>query len=214
VLVCRNVLLRCGFVQALTSLGIRMHLTTADLDAIPFDDPPPSGARLLIGPFSDITPLQALARTSGLPVLLIALQQHELETTTYATLAGASVILFDAAGDIRQFLAALQSVAAGDTVLAVPPGIIARWVAPLGTLTPREWEVIVAMLLSTDVADVAQICGLLIPSVETYIKRVRRKLYARSLPATLMLVQTHLTEQLGVNLSNARRPAVSARLIG
>jgi DNA-binding NarL/FixJ family response regulator len=214
VLVCRNVLLRCGFMHALTSLGIRVHLATTDHDAIPLDDPPSPGARLLIGPFSDITPLQALARTCGLPVLLIALQQHELEPTTYATLAGASVILVDAAGDIRQLLAALQSVAAGDTVLAVPPGIIARWVAPLGTLTPREWEVIVAMLLSTDVAAVAQICGLLIPSVETYIKRVRRKLGARSLPATLMLVQTHLIEQLGVNPSAAYRPAVSARMMG
>lgn len=214
VLVCRNVLLRCGFVDALTSLEIRVHLVTADHDAVPLNDPPPPSARLLIGPFSDITPLQALARTSGLPVLLIALQKHELERTTYAALAGANVILVDAGGDIRQLLAALQTVAAGDVVLAVPPGIMARWVTPLGTLTPREWEAIVAVLLSTDVADVAQICGLMIPSVETYIKRVRRKLDSRSLPATLMLVQAHLTEQLGVNPNAAYRPAVSARMMG
>jgi DNA-binding CsgD family transcriptional regulator len=133
----------------------------------------------VIGPLSDLVALQAIARAARLPLLLIALH-------------------FDEGGDILHFLTALQRVVSGTPFLAVPAGVIVQWATPLDRLTTREWEVIIGLALTADPAVVAQRSGLSIPSVETYAKRVRRKLGSGSLPETLALVQAHVTAQLGV----------------
>ena len=195
---CRNVLLRCGLVHSLASLGMSAHIVAADTSVVPGSSGVPPGARLVIGPLSDLEALQAVAQAARLPLLLVALHAREFELTPYSTLAGASVLLFNEAGDIRQFLVALQTVASGTPFLAVPAGVIARWAAPIASLTAREWEVIVALLLTADPEVVAQMSRLSVPSVETYTKRVRRKLGSRSLSATLAIVQAHVTGQLGV----------------
>lgn len=194
---CRNMLLRCGLVHSLTSLGVGAHIVAAGNGAAPLAFEAPPGVRLVIGPVSDLVALQAIAQASRLPLLLVALQQRELELTTYSSLMGASVLLFDERGDIFQFLTALQTVASGTPFLSVPPGVITRWVAPLDGLSAREWEVIVALLTANPEA-VAQMSGLSPSSVETYIKRVRNKLGSRSLPDTLAMVQAYVTAQLGV----------------
>lgn len=195
---CRNVLLRYGLVHSLTSLGVGVHIIVAGNGAASLAFEAPPGARMMIGPLSDLVALQAIAQASRLPLLLVALQPRELELTPYPSLRGASVLLFDEGGDILQFLTALQTVASGAPFLAVPAGAIARWAVPLAGLTAREWEVIVALLLTVDPEVVAQLSGLSRSSVETYIKRVRNKLGSRSLSDTLAMVQNHVTAQLGV----------------
>lgn len=208
---CQNVLLRSGIVHSLTSLGIVVHSGTPGSGIAPLLFEVPPGAKLVIGPLSDVGALHTVARASRLPLLLVALQQRELELTPYSSLAGASIYLFDEGGDILEFLAALQTVVSGNAVLAVPAEVIARWVAPLDSLTAREWEVIVALLLSPDSATVAHATSLSVSSVETYAKRVRRKLGSRSLTDTLTMVQGQVTTQLGVAPTALRGSAGQAR---
>lgn len=210
---CQNVLLRSGMVHSLTSLGIVVHSGTPGSGIAPLLFEAPPGAKLVIGSLSDVGALQTVARVSRLPLLLVALQQRELELTPYSSLAGVSIYLFDEGGDILEFLAALQTVVSGAAVLAVPTGVIARWVPPLDGLTAREWEVIVALLLSPDTATVAQATSLSVSSVETYAKRVRRKLGSRSLTDTLALVQAHVSAQLGVAPTALHGPARPARAL-
>lgn len=195
---CRHPLLRSGLVHTLTSLGVFANTVTTDSDITLL----PSGAQprsqLVTGPLSDLGAIQAIGRQHRLPILLIALHQRELEALAYAQLAGASVLLFDKTGDILQFLTALQTTSAGQPFLAVAPGVIAQWVKPFDELTEREWEVIVALLFLPDYEAVAQVYGLSVQSVETYIKRVRRKLGSRTMAEVLALVQKHVTARLGV----------------
>lgn len=122
------------------------HSVAASESAAPIAFAPPPDAQVAIGPLSDPEELLAIARTTGLPLLLVALEADKLARVPYPALAGAGVLLFDAGGDIRDLLAALQRVIAGAPVLAVPAAAIARWVAPLDGLTAREWEVIIGLI--------------------------------------------------------------------
>jgi DNA-binding NarL/FixJ family response regulator len=195
---CRNMLLRCGLVHSLASLGIPVQIVESDSDAAPFSADAPVDARLLFGPLSDLVVLQAAAQTFRVPLLLVALHERELLLTPLSELAGANLILFDEAGYILQLLSALQTVAAGSRFLAVPSGPIALWIAPMDSLTAREWQAMVSLLSMSDMEAVAEIHGISATTVETYIKRARHKLGARTLPDALALVQTYLTAQLGV----------------
>lgn len=209
---CRNVLLRCGLAHALTSLGMAAHLVAADDNIVPGFAALTPGARLVVGPLSDLEALQALAQAARLPLLLVALHEDELARTPYTALAGASLLLFDEAVDIVQFLTALQSVAAGTPFLAVPSGTIARWVAPMAGLTAREWQVIIALCFVSDYDAVAQVLELSPQTIETYAKRARQKLGARRLPEALALVEAYVTAELGIAPTSLRSSAELERL--
>lgn len=94
---CRNVLLRCGLAHSLASLGIPAQLVAADKGFSPSGTEAPQGARLVFGPLADRVALQAVAQGSGLPLLLVALHEHEFEGISYADLGSASALLFDEA---------------------------------------------------------------------------------------------------------------------
>ena len=91
--------------------------------------------------------LQLRRRHPDLPVLVLSQYvEHTYAAELVAMGGGVGYLLKDRVGDIPEFLAALEDVAAGGTV--IDPDIVRRFLsrrtmqAPLERLTPREREVL------------------------------------------------------------------------
>lgn len=208
---CRHMFLRCGLVGALTGLGFRVAVDTADLDELVSSAGELSSTGPIVGPLSEVASIRAAAQALGRPALVIATQQRDLEGPAPAELGEVSLLLFDETGDLLQLLTALRRVAAGQRVVAVPPAAIARWVKPLNALPSRAWEMLVTLLLTTSVEETAQVTGIQPSSVETTVKRLRRRLGFRTLAELLDVTRNQVTDQLGVlpdRLSSSRSISV------
>jgi CheY-like chemotaxis protein len=204
---CRHMFLRCGLTGTLTGLSFRVAADAADLDELLITASEVGSTGPIVGPLSDIAMIGAAGRALGRPALAIATQQRDLEGPAPAELGEVSLLLFDETGDLLQLLTALQRVAAGQRLVAVPPAVIARWVEPLDALPGRAWETLVTLLLTSSVEKTAQLTGVQASSVATTIKRVRRRLDLRSLSELLDVTRNQVTEQLGVlpeGLSSSR----------
>jgi DNA-binding NarL/FixJ family response regulator len=209
---CRHMFLRCGLVGSLTGLGFRVAADAADTDELVNTADEIDSTGPIVGPLSDIAMIQAAARALGRPALVIATQQRDLEVPAPTELGEVSLLLFDDAGDLLQLLTALQRIAAGQRLVAVPPAVIARWVKPLDALAGRAWEMLVTLLLTSSVEETARMTGIQASSVETTIKRVRRRLGLRSLSELIDVTRHQVTGQLGVlpeRVSSRSVPAIS-----
>jgi len=104
--------------------------------------------------------LAARAEIPGLPVLVLSQYVEQLYARELlADRAGAvGYLLKDRVYDVTQFVEAVRSVAAGGTVLdqEVVVQILGRQVQPVGTLTPREREVLGLMAEGRSNAAIAQ----------------------------------------------------------
>jgi DNA-binding NarL/FixJ family response regulator len=99
--------------------------------------------------------LQARRERPDLPVLVLSqyVEQQYAAELLATTTAGVGYLLKDRVSRIDSFLDALQRVAAGGTVL--DPDVVAQLLArragdPIGTLTPREREVLALMAQGDD----------------------------------------------------------------
>lgn len=194
---CRQLFVRCGLSHTLAALGFRVE-AAAEVESMGEKAGNAGGSGPVVGPLSDISLVGAASRELGRPALAIAINQRDLEGPAPAGLADASLLLFDEADDLLRLLQAMQRVAAGQRVLAVPPAVIARWVTPLDKLSRRAWEILVTLLLTSSFEETARLTRIEASSVETTLKRVRRRLGLRSNPDLLELTRHRVIEQLGI----------------
>lgn len=213
VVLCRHPLLRTGLTRAIASLGVNLLATAADSEELLRYADAALATSLIIGTLGDLAMLQLVGRMLSRPVLVIATQRRDLDELRYAQLAGASVVLFDDQGDALQLLAAVHALARGQGFVAVPAAVLARWVPPLAGLSSREWEIVIATLLTPSREAVAQACGVAVESVETYWKRVRRRLTPHSQPEILEQARAQLVARLGL-LPAPLAAGPSARALG
>jgi CheY-like chemotaxis protein len=196
--VCQQMFLRCGLAHTLAALGFRVEAAVANIDELRETVSASDGTGPVVGPLNDIAIVRAAARELGRPALAIGIQQRDFAGPAPAELEAVSLLLFDETGDLLQLLQALQRIATGQRLLVVPPAVIARWVAPLGSLPGRAWEVLVTLLLTSGVEEAARVTGIEVSSVEAVIKRVRRRLGNQSLSEILEQVRRRVVGQLGV----------------
>mgnify|MGYP000154716025 CR=1 FL=1 len=213
IVLCRHPLLRTGLTRALAALGVPLvAVASGGEELLHYAESAITGT-LIMGPVTDVAMLQMVGRMLRLPVLGVVLHRHDLNSVQYSQLAGTSLLLYDNAGDTTQLLNAIHTVAQGQPFLALPSSVLARWVPALAGLTTREWEMVIASLLSTSQDEVAATCGITVASVETYWKRVRRRLAPHSQQAILQLARNQLTTHLGI-MPVAPSPPLNARSLG
>jgi DNA-binding NarL/FixJ family response regulator len=127
--------------------------------------------------------LEARRRWPGLSVLILS--QYVEERYAYDLLAGGArgvgYLLKDRIADVDQFLAAIERVAAGGTV--IDPEVIAQLLVrqqrdkPLDRLTPRETEVLALMAEGHTNAAIVDRLDISHSAVEKHVRKVFAKLH-------------------------------------
>jgi DNA-binding NarL/FixJ family response regulator len=126
--------------------------------------------------------LEARRRWPGLSILILS--QYVEERYAYDLLAGGArgvgYLLKDRIADVDQFLAAIERVAAGGTV--IDPEVIAQLLVrqqrdnPLDRLTPRETEVLALMAEGHTNAAIVDRLDISHSAVEKHVRKVFAKL--------------------------------------
>jgi DNA-binding NarL/FixJ family response regulator len=127
--------------------------------------------------------LEARRRWPGLSILILS--QYVEERYAYDLLAGGArgvgYLLKDRIADVDQFLAAIERVAAGGTV--IDPEVIAQLLVrqqrdnPLDRLTPRETEVLALMAEGHTNAAIVDRLDISHSAVEKHVRKVFAKLH-------------------------------------
>jgi DNA-binding NarL/FixJ family response regulator len=123
--------------------------------------------------------LEARRRVPRTPVLVLSQYvEHAYASELLADgEGGVGYLLKERVGDIREFLSAVERVAAGGT--ALDPEVVRQLVArrgPLGELTPREHEVLALMAEGRSNAAIAAELVITESAVEKHVSRIFEKL--------------------------------------
>jgi DNA-binding NarL/FixJ family response regulator len=123
--------------------------------------------------------LEARRRVPGLPVLVLSQYVEQAYATELLADGGAGVgyLLKERVGDVRDFLDAVERVAAGGT--AMDPEVVRQLVArrgPLSDLTPREREVLHLMAEGRSNAGIAHELVVTESAVEKHVGQIFTKL--------------------------------------
>jgi DNA-binding NarL/FixJ family response regulator len=183
-------LLRDGLIRLLSTNGLdvaaAVDTAPAFLEAVDAHRPDVAVVDVRLPPtFTDEglrAAIEARRRRSGFPVLILSQYVEQLYARELLSdgAGGVGYLLKDRVGDVRQFVDAVQRVAAGGT--AMDPEVISQILArrsrasPLAALTPREREVLA--LMAEGRTNVAIARGLVITTkaVSKYIARIFAKL--------------------------------------
>jgi DNA-binding NarL/FixJ family response regulator len=125
--------------------------------------------------------LEARRRVPGVPILILSQAVEEsYATELLADGAGAiGYLLKDRIAEVREFLGAVQRVAAGGT--ALDPEVVAQLIVrsrshPVAELTPREREVLAVMAEGRSNAAIAATLGVSDGAVEKHVSSIFGKL--------------------------------------
>ena len=177
-----SVLLRAGLVEVLEKFGIEVVAAVADADsllkAVDSHRPDLAIVDVRMPPtFTDEGIRAALALRRGKPPVKVLVLSQYVEERYAAELlseqtSGVGYLLKDRVADVREFVDALNRVAAGGTALdpeVVSQLLIRRRDDPLGRLTPREREVLGLMAEGRSNAGIA---GALVVSDSAVAKHI------------------------------------------
>jgi DNA-binding NarL/FixJ family response regulator len=126
--------------------------------------------------------IEARRRVPGTPVLVLSQYvERQYATELLADRAGGvGYLLKDRVGDVRDFMDALRRVARGGT--ALDPEVVAQLMVrhqagdPLGSLTPREREVLAAMAEGRTNVGISTLLGISEGATEKHISNIFGKL--------------------------------------
>jgi DNA-binding NarL/FixJ family response regulator len=126
--------------------------------------------------------IEARRRVPGTPVLVLSqFVERQYATELLADRAGGvGYLLKDRVGDVRDFMDALRRVARGGT--ALDPEVVAQLMVrhqagdPLGSLTPRERDVLAAMAEGRTNVGIADLLGISEGATEKHISNIFGKL--------------------------------------
>jgi DNA-binding NarL/FixJ family response regulator len=122
--------------------------------------------------------LEARERVPGLPVLVLSQYVEQTYASELLTGEGGGVgyLLKDRVADVGQFVEAVERVAAGGTVM--DPEVVNQLIArrPLGSLTPREREVLALMAEGRSNAAIAELLSVSESAVEKHVRSIFGKL--------------------------------------
>ena len=125
--------------------------------------------------------LEARRRVPGVPILILS--QAVVESYATELIAdgngGIGYLLKDRIADVREFLAAVERVAAGGT--ALDPEVVAQLIVksrshPVADLTPREREVLALMAEGRSNGAIAGALGVSDGAVEKHVSNIFGKL--------------------------------------
>jgi DNA-binding NarL/FixJ family response regulator len=184
------VLLREGLASLLTDAGIEVVARVDDgaglEDAVSALDPDLAIVDVRMPPtFTDEGLRAALEiRSRGRRPGLLVLSQYVEERYAVELIgrdpSGVGYLLKERVADVAQFLTAVRTVAAGDTV--IDPEVVAQLIGrrrkadPLDALTPRELQVLARMAEGTSNAGIAEDLVVSLGAVEKHIGSIFAKL--------------------------------------
>jgi DNA-binding NarL/FixJ family response regulator len=133
--------------------------------------------------------IEARRRVPGTPILVLSQYVERQYATELLADRGGGVgyLLKDRVGDVREFMDALRRVAKGGT--ALDPEVVAQLMArggfddPLGTLTPREREVLAAMAEGRTNLGIAEQLRITEGAAEKHISNIFGKLQLAESPS-------------------------------
>jgi DNA-binding NarL/FixJ family response regulator len=125
--------------------------------------------------------LEARRRVPGVPILILSQAVEESYATELLAdgAGGVGYLLKDRIADVREFLGAVERVAAGGT--ALDPEVVAQLIVksrghPVGELTPREREVLALMAEGRSNGAIAAALGVSDGAVEKHVSSIFGKL--------------------------------------
>ena len=205
-----SVLLRGGLVRLLQDAGHEIAAEVGDgpalVAAITAERPDVSVVDVRMPPSHTDEGLRAAVEARSLvpdaPILILSqyVEERYAGELLATGSAGVGYLLKDRVADVRDFLAALEQVAAGGTVLdpeVVSQLLVRRRSTPLDELTDREREVLALMAQGRTNGAIAAALFITEGAVEKHIRNIFAKL---GLPQTdadhrrVLAVLTHLAE--------------------